>query len=703
MPLSKAVIVDNFDHFVEIEPEINNPRRRRHLFLILSKETAKFGYDERPSVIWSDSKHCYCCPRCGQPLYKTEYEGKGRWRTEKKVFLTERDFVKQYAYNKVCMNNRKVWNQDKHDWEEVPCGEKLWAPLIKEDDSDWVKLSDGQGWIEVRHINNLFNQLTAKDKLDRKDTKFLVALNDALAAAQSGEERITRAPRKFPVAKYIKKYYKGKIDYLISDEIHLYKGGSSDQGQAFGDLINASNKIIGLTGTLLNGYANGLFYILYRTFSHIMRKEGFEYNDENEFARQFGVVRKTTRFAYQNGREGNRLNSNEKILPGVSPLVFTKFLLENAAFISLSDIAEGLPAYTEIPVAIDMDDDLRAAYQQFENDLRRCSGWHGSGGMKAMGSLLQGLSVFPDMPYNQPPVIHPDSGEVLVTPPSLEPGPRNKEERFLEIVKEKVQNGEKVLVYYHWTNKTDLGERLPKLLEEEGITTAVLTSSTTSSKNRESWINKKISEGIDVLICNPSLVETGLDLLDFTTIIFYQVGYNLFTMRQASRRSWRLSQTKDIEVYFLYYTGTIQEQALSLMATKLQASQAIEGKFSEEGLHALSNNEDLLTQIANSVVQGIRHTVDVNVFGRSERAVSAEEDFELIDIMFDDDDMVEPAAIEAVHEPAVKITKRMPTGKFTSYTIFTAKPKSKKKTKPTNTQILIQELFKKDRHIANLY
>ena len=85
-------------------------------------------------------------------------------------------------------------------------------------------------------------------------------------------------------------------------------------------------------------------------------------------------------------------------------------------------------------------------------------------------------------------------------------------------------------------------------------------------------------------------------------------------MRQASRRSWRLSQTEDIKVYFIYYEETIQAQALSLMATKLQASMAIEGKFSEEGLRAMSNNEDLLTQIANSVVEGIKDTVQIQSF-----------------------------------------------------------------------------------------
>ncbi|MCY7865952.1 SNF2-related protein [Bacillus spizizenii] len=692
MPLSTAVIVDNFDHFKAIENEINNPRRRRHMFMIMSKETAKFGYEERPSAVWSSSKKCYTCPECGEKLYKIEYEGKGRFRREKKVYLTERDFVKQYAHNKVCMGHKKVWDEETRSWEEAPCGTKLWTPLIKEDNSDWVKLSGGQGWIEVRHIPNLFSDLAAKDKLDRKDSKFLMALNDAMASAQDGESRISRAPRKYPIAKYIKKYYKGKIDYLLADEMHLYKGGSSDQGAAFGDLINAANKTIGLTGTLLNGYANGLFYILFRTFSHLMKKEGFDFNDEQEFARQFGVVRNTSRFAMENGRQSNRINSKEKILPGVSPLVFTKFLLENAAFISLSDIADGMPGYQEIPVPVQMDTDLSEAYNRFEEELRQSVSFNGSGGSKALGSFLQGLSVYPDQCYDQPPVIHPDTGEVLVRPPQLEPGSRNKEDRFLEIVKEKVEAGEKVLVYYNWTNRTDLSERLPNLLKEEGIKAAVLTSSTVSSKNREEWINKKVDEGLDVLICNPALVETGLDLLSFTTILFYQVGYNLFTMRQASRRSWRLSQTKDIEVYFMYYENTIQEQALSLMATKLQASQAIEGKFSEEGLHAMSNNEDLLTQIANSVVEGIRHTVDVDVFGKAKE--------EPIDIMYD------PVEETQEGETAVEEVFEKPASKFTMYTIYSSGKKSKRKKSraATNrTHSLMQDIFHKKQHVGNLY
>ena len=151
------------------------------------------------------------------------------------------------------------------------------------------------------------------------------------------------------------------------------------------------------------------------------------------------------------------------------------------------------------------------------------------------------------------------------------------------------------------------------MLEDNGITAFEMKSNVAPDK-REEWVEKHLEKGMEVMICNPSLVETGLDLLEFTSIIFYQMGYNLFTMRQASRRSWRLSQSNDVKVYFMYYQNSIQEQALSLMATKLQAAMAIEGKFSEEGLRAMSNNEDLLTQIANNVVEGIKDTVNEDIF-----------------------------------------------------------------------------------------
>lgn len=79
---------------------------------------------------------------------------------------------------------------------------------------------------------------------------------------------------RIPIAEYIKRHWsKGKIELLIVDEIHEYKGGATGQGNALAQMASMSKKILGLTGTLLNGYASSLFYILYRLNPYMMKKD----------------------------------------------------------------------------------------------------------------------------------------------------------------------------------------------------------------------------------------------------------------------------------------------------------------------------------------------------------------------------------------------------------------------------------------------
>jgi hypothetical protein len=106
-----------------------------------------------------------------------------------------------------------------------------------------------------------------------------------------------------------------------------------------------------------------------------------------------------------------------------------------------------------------------------------------------------------------------------------------------------------------------------------------------------------------VVISHPKLVETGLDLFDkggrhnFPTICFYESGYNLFTLRQAARRSWRIGQDQDCRIVYLFYENTMQQRAMALMGRKLTAAQALEGVFSTEGLVAMAG-EDANVEIA---------------------------------------------------------------------------------------------------------
>src|SRR5207302_8852341 len=86
------------------------------------------------------------------------------------------------------------------------------------------------------------------------------------------------------------------------------------------------------------------------------------------------------------------------------------------------------------------------------------------------------------------------------------------------------------------------------------------------------------------------VVQTGLDLIDFPSIVWAEVDYSVYVLRQASRRSWRIGQRLPVEVTFLTYAGTLQAEALGLVAAKTRASLAVEGELPEEGLAALDGD-----------------------------------------------------------------------------------------------------------------
>jgi len=65
---------------------------------------------------------------------------------------------------------------------------------------------------------------------------------------------------------------------------------------------------------------------------------------------------------------------------------------------------------------------------------------------------------------------------------------------------------------------------------DEGIDAEVLRA-TVKPEEREGWIRDTVKSGTDVVIANPKRVQTGLDLYDFPTLVFYQTGYSIFTLR----------------------------------------------------------------------------------------------------------------------------------------------------------------------------
>ncbi|HET6178417.1 MAG TPA: helicase-related protein [Candidatus Sulfotelmatobacter sp.] len=434
---------------------------------------------------------------------------------------------------------------------------------------------------------------------------------------QADTDRIRRmAPIEF-----IGRYMPGWFDYAICDEIHQLAGDTA-QGNALGTLASCTDRIVGLTGTLLGGYADDLFNTLYRLEARRMKEHGYEWGTtgRSSFIQDYGVLETITKVEpADNACSKAKATSTVRRKPGASPLLFGEFLMQLCAFLFLEDISGELPPYEETYLSVPMDTPMREAYHELEDEIRKALKAH-RGNRSVLSTMLNSLLVYPDHPYGIgtlygtefDPELKRKVRFVIAEPRNL---PKkwiySKERRLLEEIRKELAEGRRCQVFAVYTQKHDVTARIQRILINEGIRTAVLRASVDTFK-REAWYARQLKDGVQVVISHPKLVETGLDLLDFPTILFYESGYSLHTLRQASRRSWRTGQRQPVRVKFLSYEGTMQTSCLRLMGKKLLVALTMEGKFAGEGLQSIDEDDDMLSAMARELVErnGIGETAD---------------------------------------------------------------------------------------------
>lgn len=396
-------------------------------------------------------------------------------------------------------------------------------------------------------------------------------------------------PRRYALADYIAKRHKNFFDVFIGDEIQKFKSRNSAIGQVMGTLAGACKKYVGLTGTIFGGRSSSLFYLLYR-FSPAFKKQ-FKYTDEAAFVKKYGIqwtIRKETETT-EDGRSSKRKSSPVRIeeKPGISPEIIL-YLIDKAVFINLKDISDTLPPYEEMPIECQMTGKQAAAYNSMETAFKAklCKAL-AKGDKRLLSVYLQTCLTFPDLPGEDPEEILP------------------KEKALIDFILRERTEGRRTLVYCTHTDTRDVTPRLSYVLNKHGIKSEVMKS-TVSAEKREDWIRGKVSLGLDALICNPMLVETGLDLIDFPNIVFFETSFNIYSTRQSSRRSWRIGQTQNVKVLFMCYKKTMQERALALVAKKLKAAEMLDGELQTEGLSGYQDEGSILVDLAKSMLSGIQ-------------------------------------------------------------------------------------------------
>lgn len=372
------------------------------------------------------------------------------------------------------------------------------------------------------------------------------------------------------------------------------------------------------------------------------------------------VVGKSVR-SMRRARSGSSAE-RKAVRPGVMPTLFGRHMIGSSIFLTLDEMADELPTLYEyvggppslmvddpfwIDTCCDMEPVQKLEYERIESVLKsECRELLIRGSMKLLGTMLWTTLGWPDFCYadwgrddeaakslaranansataflesqhtvgywDKPHSKRSDNWRGVMTPATLD---RQviypKEDRLLDICLRHKAAGHQVWVYAQMTQQRNVTTRLKELLERSGLRVGLMRSGDVDPKEREDWIAEHARE-FDVVICHPKLVSTGLDLFskapgghNFNVLVFYQTGYNLFDMRQASRRAWRIGQPKDCFVYYLYYRNTMQHRAMNLMSKKLAAAQALEGEFSEEGLAAMAGEDNLQMALAKSLAERI--------------------------------------------------------------------------------------------------
>lgn len=423
-------------------------------------------------------------------------------------------------------------------------------------------------------------------------------------------ERPISNPR-YALGRLIGRRWKGWLDIYIADEVHDYKGRTTAIGAAFGAMVSAARYTVGLTGTLFGGYASTLYSLLLR-LGNVPVMQDYGWENEQRFVQENGVVADITREVQRINDAGHfsgepRVETDQQELPGITANLGA--VVQNQAIqVLLNHMGFNLVDYIEDAVFLDMPHDIAAAYRRLEEGGKAVIAF---GGHDALASYLQATLSYPYQPWTPKTIAskRKDHGVDAEVFPSDRILPHHV--WLARYAAEQIKQGRRVLVYVEHTGQDDIlhdvaAKIAHQAAQEHGATLKVATLRATTVKpgDRAAWFAQREAEGDNVVLCNPRLVKTGLNLIGWPSIVVLEPVYSLYTLAQAVRRSFRPTQTRACEVIYLCYAASMSERALAIVAEKLAALALLSGDEISDSVASVGQGMSLMQELAKLVTQG---------------------------------------------------------------------------------------------------
>ena len=150
--------------------------------------------------------------------------------------------------------------------------------------------------------------------------------------------------------------------------------------------------------------------------------------------------------------------------------------------------------------------------------------------------------------------------------------PNSKMDLMMEIVKEKIENGHKILIFSQFTSIFPFME---KRLNEANIKYLVLTGKTDGKERIKLVSEFNENEDIKVFLISLKAGGTGLNLTSADTVIHYDPWWNLAAMNQATDRAHRIGQKNIVHVIKMINKDTIEEKIIDLQNKKKLLSEEV--------------------------------------------------------------------------------------------------------------------------------
>lgn len=641
IPYAKTTIIRSADEALQMLDKIRNGYRPAPGVLeitIVGIDKAKRDAEPYYAGIWkrvnSNKEYGWHCPDCGRQLMKKE---EGAWFPMKwsdvahgsepaDSVLKDAASANELGVNGLPKGFKVKWKRTK---QYMKCS---YTPLPKGclDESKIPNLNGETRENQVEILTEMRKNQPCGTKLYRPGVK------------SRGETRNRPTTNISRIFKKMKKYF----DLYICDEAHQCKAGGSGRGDAYDKMVKSAKRNLNLTGTLVNGKASSIKELLWRTTPQDLIDKGFsDTSGDLAWAEQFGKLKQVVYLQDEVSNQGWVTRQRRKPMqpteePGIAPHMTSQFLLHKTAFLDIDDLGLPLVELVEKPIFITPKDEHAASYKEFHESMYEKCSCIARAGVKGAWSKFNpavlNYAARPDLGafYR---FVSQDGHEEIISAPKLE-GYSAKEEWLINQVKSEIAEDRGVVIYNNYTGEYQLNERTQQILKDNGIETRILNESNT--EKRSEVLQNFEEEGVKVIITNMKLVEVGLDLLAWPTLIFNQLSYEVNVVRQAAKRSHRIGQHRLCKVLVPILNGTQEVSQFKKVMSARGHALMTEGRLDRGELAKYSYDEQ--SSLATDLAQ---------CFAEAELATAWEE---LAAKEFEGVEMIEESRFQEVLESRMK-------------------------------------------------